>query len=60
MSLLLFSCVIDVLTEEVRRKEGSRCLLYADNIVLVAELKQSHGMVPRMETGHKNQGTENK
>ncbi|XP_046864746.1 uncharacterized protein LOC124459301 [Xenia sp. Carnegie-2017] len=40
LSPLLFACVMDVLTEEVRRKEGCWCLLYADYIVLVAESKQ--------------------
>ncbi|XP_046844683.1 uncharacterized protein LOC124438553 [Xenia sp. Carnegie-2017] len=40
LSPLLFACVMDVLTEEVRRKEGCWCLLYADDIVLVAESKQ--------------------
>ena len=40
LSPLLFSCVMDVLMEEVRRKEGCRCLLYADDIVLVAESRQ--------------------
>ncbi|XP_046858677.1 uncharacterized protein LOC124452133 [Xenia sp. Carnegie-2017] len=40
LSPLLFACVMDVLTEEVRRKEGCCCLLYADDIVLVAESKQ--------------------
>ncbi|XP_046841952.1 uncharacterized protein LOC124436069 [Xenia sp. Carnegie-2017] len=40
LSPLLFACVMDVRTEEVRKKEGCWCLLYADDIVLVAESKQ--------------------
>ncbi|XP_046851166.1 uncharacterized protein LOC124444598 [Xenia sp. Carnegie-2017] len=39
LSPLLFACVMDVLTEGVRRK-GCWCLLYADDIVLVSESKQ--------------------